>query len=79
MMMAAAVAGASRRMSDVMVAYESPVRKVIGGRSALGPTFSKRIHNGYIGRKNAQRVASVERNPLILWLPDLGSNQGPAD
>jgi len=79
MMMAAAVAGASRSVPDVMGAHELRVSKVIGGRSALATTLPKRIHNGYIGCKNAQRVASVERNPLILWLPDLGSNQGPAD
>jgi len=29
--------------------------------------------------EKAKRVASFERNPLIFWLPDLGSNQGPAD
>ena len=25
------------------------------------------------------KAATCERNPLIYWLPDLGSNQGPTD
>ena len=41
--------------------------------------LASRIRNEYVIAKNAKGLHSCERNPLMVWLPDLSSNQGSAD